>query len=57
MQHACAGLLDDAYSLSLVRQLNITTFLSLAKALGGRFQPELPPWGIGLGWLQVREDA
>jgi hypothetical protein len=48
-----AGLLDDAYSLSLVRQMNVTTFLGLAKALGARFKPELPPWGIGLGWLQV----
>jgi hypothetical protein len=48
-----AGLLDDAYSLSLVRQLNVTTFLGLAKALGARTLPELPPWSIGLGWLQV----
>jgi hypothetical protein len=50
---ASAGLLDDAYSLSLVWQLNVTAFLALAKALGGRTLPELPPWSIGLGWLQV----
>jgi hypothetical protein len=37
-----------------VRQLNVTTFLGLAKALGCRTLPELPPWSIGLGWLQVR---
>jgi hypothetical protein len=33
---AAAGLLDDAYSLSLVRQLNVTVFLNLTKALGRR---------------------
>eukprot|EP00878_Enallax_costatus_P039923 GHUV01045862.1.p1 GENE.GHUV01045862.1~~GHUV01045862.1.p1 ORF type:complete len:417 (+),score=127.07 GHUV01045862.1:751-2001(+) len=52
-----AGLLDDAYSLSLVRQLNITVFLSLTKALGERFAPERAPWGIALGWLQRMSDV
>ncbi|WIA35582.1 hypothetical protein OEZ86_004003 [Tetradesmus obliquus] len=52
-----AGLLDDAYSLSLVRQLNVTTFLCLTTALGRRLQPELPPWGIALGWLQRMADV
>jgi hypothetical protein len=52
-----AGLLDDAYSLSHVRQLNVTIFLELIKALGTRSRPELPPWSVALGWLQRMTDV
>lgn len=54
---AGSGLLDDAYHLSYVRQLNITIFLDLVKALGTRARPELPPWSIALGWLQRMTDV
>lgn len=54
---ACAGLLDDAYSLSHVRQLNISMFLELVNALGARGRPELPPWSTALGWLQRMTDV
>lgn len=52
-----AGLLDDAYSLSHVRQLNISIFLTLVNALGVRARPELPPWSTALGWLQRMTDV
>jgi hypothetical protein len=52
-----AGLLDDAYSLSHVRQLNISIFLDLVKVLGTRARPELPPWRTALGWLQRITDV
>jgi len=52
-----AGLLDDAYSLSHVRQLNISIFLQLVKSLGARARPELPPWKTALGWLQRMTDV
>jgi hypothetical protein len=54
---AAAGLLDDAYSLSHVRQLNISIFLNLIQALGSRARPELPPWDTALGWLQRMTDV
>jgi hypothetical protein len=36
-----------------VRQLNVSVFLDLTKALGLRSRPELAPWSAGLGWLQA----
>eukprot|EP00879_Flechtneria_rotunda_P033023 GHRR01036539.1.p1 GENE.GHRR01036539.1~~GHRR01036539.1.p1 ORF type:complete len:804 (+),score=310.33 GHRR01036539.1:678-3089(+) len=51
-----AGLLDDAYSLSLARQLNITVFFQLTFGLGSRLAAEHAPWSIGLGWLQRMTD-
>lgn len=53
----CTGLLDDAYSLSHVRMLNISIFLNLVQALGSRARPELPPWDTALGWLQRMTDV
>lgn len=49
---AAPGLLDDAYALSIVRQLNITVFLDLTTALGARGAAEYSPWSVALGWLQ-----
>ncbi|KAF8056455.1 aminopeptidase M1-D [Scenedesmus sp. PABB004] len=51
-----AGLLDDAYALSRVRQLSVTVFLELSAALGARLAPEHTPWSVGLGWLQRMGD-
>jgi ERAP1-like C-terminal domain len=51
------GLLDDAYSLALARQLAINTFLELTAAVGRRAAPERAPWEITLGWLQRMSDV
>ena len=43
-----SGLLDDAYSLSLARHLDIGTFMGLLGALGNRAAPEYSPWHVAL---------
>lgn len=47
-----AGSLDDAFALSLSRQLGPSVFLRLTQSLGARRVPEYAPWRVALTKLQ-----
>jgi hypothetical protein len=42
------GLLDDSYSLSLARHLDIGVFMKLLGSLSMRAAPEYSPWHVAL---------